>query len=698
VQADHKRVLILTFYGALIFKRPKIGFNNNNTVESSMMKSHDRGSKIIRYIFTFIVLILTLNLSIGAQAKTSGKTAKSSDDKKATQGKQDSERFISIDFNNVDINVFIKFISELTSRNFVVDQRVRGKVTIISPSKISVKEAYRVFESVLEVHGYTTIKAGEVTKIVPSPDARSKNIETRLKEEAASPEDRVVTQLIPLKFASPSEIKKLFAPLVSKSSVILAYPPTNMLIITDVYSNIKRLLRILHAIDVSGMGQEVSVIPLVYADAAKFVKILNSVFQVSRKSKAQSMLSGAKFVADERTNTIIVMASEVETSRIKRLINMLDRETPRGKEKIHVYYLENANAEDLAKVLQELPSKKTGGPQKKLPFVSETVKITADKATNSLIIMAGKEDYLVLDEIIKQLDVPRSMVYIECLIMEVNVNKEFNLGVQWQVGGTTTINDKDAAFGGGFKPEASIFSPGSPTLPTPEGFAMGIFSELITIGGITFPNLAAIVHAYKKDKDVHFLSTPQILTTDNEEASITVGKNVPFQTRSAAETGVETYSSYEYKDVGITLKITPQISHDRLVRLYIYEETTKLDEQGTTSPDRPTTLKRTVDTTVIVKDRNTVVIGGLIDDSFSETRYTVPCLGDIPLLGYLFKSTARGGDRTNLFVFITPHVIENPAEAKAILDSKKDEIDKIKEGKIKMYEKSSDITGQDPKE
>jgi general secretion pathway protein D len=663
-----------------------------------MMKSHDCSSKIIRYIFALIVLILALNLSSGAQAKTSGNTAKSSDDKKATQGKQDSERFISIDFNNVDINVFIKFISELTSRNFVVDQRVRGKVTIISPSKISVKEAYKVFESVLEVHGYTTIKAGEVTKIVPSPDARSKNIETRLKEEAASPEDRVVTQLISLKFANPSQIKKLFAPLVSKSSVILDYPPTNMLIITDVYSNIKRLLRILNAIDVAGMGEELSVIPLEYADATKFVRILDSVFQAKRKSKAQSPLSGAKFVADERTNTIIVMASEVETIRIKRLINMLDRETPRGKEKIHVYYLENANAEDLAKVLQELPSKKTGGPQKKLPFVSENIKITADKATNSLIIMAGKEDYLVLDEIIRQLDVPRSMVYIECLIMEVKVTKEFNLGVQWQAGGTTTIDDKDAAFGGGFRPEAPIFSSGSATLPTPAGFSLGIFSELITIGGISFPNLAAIVNAYKKDKDVHFLSTPQILTTDNEEASITVGRNVPFQTRSAAETGVETYSSYEYKDVGITLKITPQISHDRLVRLYIYEETTKLDEQTTTSTDRPTTLKRTVDTTVIVKDRNTVVIGGLIDDAFSETRYTVPCLGDIPLLGYLFRSTSRGGDRTNLFVFITPHVIENPAEAKAILDSKKDQIETIKEGNIKMYEKSLDITGPDPKE
>ncbi|MFA9497923.1 MAG: secretin N-terminal domain-containing protein, partial [Deltaproteobacteria bacterium] len=238
-----------------------------------------------------------MHLSIDALAETSGKVLDSPKNKTAAQRSQDSERFISIDFNDVDINVFIKFISELTSKNFVVDQRVKGKVTIISPSRISIKEAYRVFESVLEVHGFTTVKAGEVTKIIPSPDARSKSIETRLKEEAASPEDRVVTQLISLKFASSSEIKKLFAPLVSKNSVILAYPPTNMLIVTDVYSNIKRLIRILNAIDVSGMGQELSIIPLEYADAAKFVKILDSVFQEKRKTKAPN-LSTIKFVAD----------------------------------------------------------------------------------------------------------------------------------------------------------------------------------------------------------------------------------------------------------------------------------------------------------------------------------------------------------------------------------------------------------------
>jgi general secretion pathway protein D len=652
------------------------------------MKSYRKISKAIRSLFLLLVVMLTMHLSMDAIAQVSDETGKTSKGNPPSMGNSDSERFISIDFNDVDISVFIKFISELTSKNFVVDQRVKGKVTIISPAKISVKEAYKVFESVLEVHGFTTVKAGEVIKIIPSPDARSKNIETRLKEGAASPTDRVVTQLIPLKFADSTEIKTLFAPLISKSSVILAYPPTNMLIVTDIYSNIKRLLRILKAIDVTGMGQEVSVIPLEYADSINFVKILDSVFKSQARSKAKNSATEIQLVADERTNTIIVLASEVETTRIKRLIQLLDRETPRGKEKIRVYYLENANAEDLAKVLQELPTKKGGAPgATKTPFVSETAKITADKATNSLIIMAGKEDYLVLEEIINKLDVPRSMVYIESLIMEVNVEKDFRLGVEWQAGGKTSIDGKETAFGGAFSPTGGLLQ--SPLIGPPAGFSLGIFSEAVTIAGITFPNLGAVVQAFKRDKDVHILSTPQILTTDNEEATITVGKNVPYQTRAGTSDAQVDYSYYEYKDVGITLKITPQISKDRMVRLNISEETTKLDELASTADERPTTLKRTIETTVIVKDKSTVVIGGLIDDSFSKTEYKVPCLGDIPLLNVLFKSTSRAGDKTNLFVFIAPHVIENPAEAEEIYQKKKDEIDQIQEGNIKMYNKIS---------
>jgi general secretion pathway protein D len=598
------------------------------------------------------------------------------------------ERFVTIDFNNVDINVLIKFISELTGRNFVVDNRVKGKVTIISPKKISVSEAYRVFESVLEVHGFTTLTAGKITKVIPAPDARSKNIETRLRKESGVPEDKVVTQLIPMTYANADEVKRLFAPLISKSSVMLAYAPTNILIVTDVYSNILRLLRIIKAIDVEGMGQEISILPLQYADAAKTVKTLSAVFKQPKKNVKDVSHQTLQFVADERTNAIVVLASEIETARVKALLSMLDKEVPKGEEKLKVYYLENATAEDLAKVLQTILSQQ-GGQQKngkkELQLVSEDVRITADKATNSLIIMAQKEDYNVLEDIIKQLDIPRLMVYIEALIMEVNVDKDFNLGVEWQAGGEGAYKGRDLFYGGGSGKGGSM--PGLSATSYPLGLSLGIIGEGITAGGVTFPSIAAFINAHQKDKDVHILSTPQILTKDNEEAKIYVGKNVPFQTRSGSSSAsTDVYTSYEYKDVGITLKITPQISKDRLVSLKISQEISKLDELSTTSTDRPTTLKRTIDTTVVVKDKNTIVIGGLIDTNATSTVHKVPLLGDIPLLGALFKSTSESSEKTNLFVFLTPHVMYGPEEAADFLDSKKDRIRRIEEGNIKLYE------------
>src|SRR6056297_1317616 len=225
-----------------------------------------------------VVGLIGIFLCCGAVPGAHAQETKTITPPKNNPAPSSSGRYVSIDFNDVDIEVFIKFISELTNTNFVIDQRVKGNVTVISPTKISVKEAYRVFESVLDVHGYTTVKAGEVTKIIPAPYARTMNIETRLKKELDSPQDKIVTQLIPLKYANPREVKQLCAPLVSKSSVVLAYEPTNMLIITDVYSNITRLLKIIEAIDVTGIGKEITVIPVDHADAQEMVSLLESVF------------------------------------------------------------------------------------------------------------------------------------------------------------------------------------------------------------------------------------------------------------------------------------------------------------------------------------------------------------------------------------------------------------------------------------
>ncbi len=638
--------------------------------------------RIIKYMLASVVVLLLLapagHWHMPA-AQSAGDAAAPPNSRKA----RTPEQFVSIDFNNVDINVFIKFISELTGKNFVVDPRVRGKVTIISPSKISLAEAYKVFESVLEVHGYTTVQAGDVTKIIPAPDARSKSIETRLKEEAGAPEDKVVTQLIPLRYANPIEIKRLFTPMISKSSVILAYPPTNTLIVTDVYSNIKRLLRILKRIDVTGIGQQITVIPLEFSEATKMVNLLGTIFKPKRGKPKAAVGQQITMVADERTNTLVVLASEIETLRIKKMVAMLDRETPRGKGKIHVYYCKNATAEELAKVLQSLPGQQAGSAKgKAAPVVAGMVQISADKATNSLIIMADKQDYQVLLEVIEKLDIPRAMVYIEALIMEVDMNKSLNIGIDWSAFGKMTLGGKETVFGGGF--QKGFTEPGD---LLKGGLTVGLLSEPVTIAGMTVSNISAIINAVKTNDDFRILSTPQILTTDNEEARITVGENRPYQTRSTTEASGGTFESFEYRDVGKILKITPHVTEGRLVRMEINLEVTNIDKRATltTASTLPVTQKRTVDTTVIVKDNQTVVIGGLIDTSTTENENKVPELGDIPLLGWLFKKTEKQDQRTNLYVFLTPRVIQNPAEAQKIYEHKKKQIDTIRSGQLNLY-------------
>lgn len=610
--------------------------------------------------------------------------------------KKPAERGVSIDFTEVDINVFIKFISELTGKNFIVDQRVKGNITIISPTRISVEEAYRVFESVLEVHGFTTVDSGDVTKIIPSPHARSMNIDTLMERESDRPTDRIVTQLIPLQFADPEEIKQLFSPLVSRNAVLLSYQPTNTLIITDVQSNINRLMRILDTIDVEGIGREVATITLRHAEANEVVRIIDSVFNEQRQEGRRAARSNITAVPVERTNAIILQASETDIARIRQLIEMIDREIPRGKENIHVYYLENAKAEDLASVLRELPggSGGSGGEGESAlrtaPLISGDVSITAHSATNSLIIRAGRDDYDIIESVIRQLDISRPMVYIEVLIMEVSKDRSFRLGTEWMAGGEASTQGRDGVYGGGFSGGALGGDRGyNYTVPQgvpnaallPPGFSMGVFGESIDVGGIRFPTISAVIQAYHKDRDVHILSTPQLLTTDNETARITVGQNIPYLTRAA--TGETNFSNYEYKDVGIALEITPQINKDRKIRLEIDKEITKLET--TTDQFQPTTLQRTIQTTIEVDDNSIIVLGGLIDQSLSSTEYRVPCLGSIPGLGWLFKSRADANDETNLFIFLTPQVLENNAEATALQQDKRDLFEKETEGSIKLY-------------
>ena len=610
-------------------------------------------------------------------------------------------RYVTIDFDNVDITVFIKFVSELTGRNFVVDDKVKGKVTVISPKKISVDEVYKVFESVLEIYGFATVQAGEVIKVIPALDARGKNMDIRLKREEIAPEDKIVTQILTLQNASPDELKKVLDPLISKTSVILSYPPTGMLIITDVLSNVKRLQEIVAALDMDGVGEVISYVPLKYASAADMVKSLTVIFQ---QQAGKGALAPIKIVPDDRANALVILATQNDTAKVKELLRLMDVEMPRGAGAIRVYYLQNAKAEDLVKVLSGLPQQQarpaagaaTPAAAAAAAVLSKNVQVVADKSTNSLIITADTSDYLIIEDVIRKLDITRSMVYLEALVMEVNADKSFGLGVEWSAlkdVGATNIGETDARNLGlvGFRGSSIIPQISSTgTIAMPSGFSVGVIGAGITIGGVLFPNIGAVLQAFQNDTDTRILATPQLLTLDNEDAEITVGSNVPYVTRQDTTVGSTTnYSNYEYKDVGVTLKVTPQINRDGFVRMKLDQSVTKVVSQSAQVDTAgnlvltPTTLKRTAKTTVVVKSGETVVIGGMIQDDSSKGTSQVPLLGDIPLLGWLFKTKNTTTTKTNLFVFITPRIVQNPEDAHKIQEEKMDYIRALQEGTIR---------------
>lgn len=601
------------------------------------------------------------------------------------------DSYVTIDFNDVDINLFIKYISELTGKNFIVDRTVKGKVTVISPTRISAEDAYFVFESVLEVYGFTTVESGSVVKIIPSVQARSKSIQTLREEGMNYPEDKVVTQLITLAYSDPEEVKRLIAPLVSKSSVVIAHSGSGMLILTDVLSNITRLMEIIRSLDVPSVGEEMVVIPLQYASADNVAKALSQLF-VKAAAKQGQRQDAIKIIPYERTNSLIVITDKANLQKVRDLVAKIDTEAPLGTGKIQVYYLQHARADEIVKVLTSLPSDTSshggGGAAAtqeaaaKAPPISRDLKIMADAETNSLIITGSRDEYMVLEEVIKKLDIPRRMVYIEALIMEVSVSKAFEIGVQW--GGAGTFNDETGKLFTGFSgsstdPYAQLQGEGnlasdSPVMPA--GFTVGVLQQGVKIGNVFFPNLAAVVKAYKDDSDVDIIATPQILTTDNKEAEIKVGENVPYITSRNVSSAEQDYTNYEYKDVATTLKILPQINQADLVRLEIGVEVIKLK----TATDTPTTLKRTATTTVVLHNEETIVIGGIIGQDTSSGEYKVPLLGDIPLLGWMFKTRKDSETKTNLFIFITPHIVENPAELAGLYYQKRDVMEYVKKG------------------
>lgn len=622
-------------------------------------------------------LLVVCCLLLMALGSTAPQPAHAQNQKGVQSSKKSSERFITIDFDNVNIRLFIKYIAELTGKNFVVDKQVQGTVTIVSPTKISEAEAYKVFESVLEVHGFTTISAGAVTKILPSVRARSQNMEILQQPNSGDPGDKIVTQIIPLKYSSPNEVKNVLAPLVNQTSVLIAYTPSNMLIITETLSNINKLMKIIEVLDVEATSSEVVVLPLEHASASSLSKILSTIFRPTAQKVQGATISPVTVVPYDRVNSIIVLADKAKVRKIRQVVSLLDTKMERDEGNIHVFYLQHATADELAKVLNSLAGKKPTNPEGgKAPAISKNVQIMPDSETNSLVITASKDEYAVLKSVIEKLDIPRRMVYLEALIMEVNVDKEFDVGVEWFFG--ESYSDGDGAVIGRFpnNGDSSVGSKdGELTYSSPKGFSFGVIKEGIEIGGVTFPSIAAVLHAYQDDSDINIISTPQILTTDNKKAEISVGENIPYTTSSSAgeSTGNE-YEQFEYRDVSTTLSITPHINQSDTLRLEIKTEISKLKDSN---DNKPETFKRTVETTVLLNDQGTVVIGGIISNEATDSEFKVPLLGDIPLLGWLFRTEFTQNRKTNMFIFITPRIISNPADIAAVTLEKEDNMEGI---------------------
>ncbi len=604
---------------------------------------------------------------------------------------------ITMNFKDAELADVVKFISELTGKNFILDERVRGKITVISPGEVTPEEAYEVFQAILHVKGYTLVRASEhVYKIVSTKEAKQSAIETL--RDGAEPGDRFVTRLVPLEHVDADVIAGILAPLVSRDSAVVAYAPTNTLILTDSYSNIERLLKIIRALDVKTVDTVFEVIPLRYAAAETMAKTLSQALTDKGKTRrrpptrrkgtvqVQAERTVVKIIPDSRTNSLIVVADPDTLGEIKAMIKALDVEIPRGTGKINVYYLKYADAENVASVLTAISKSartrpKPGQPQVRKPKVTEVpvefeepVQITADKATNSLVIIASPQDYETLKGVIEKLDVRRPQVLVEALILEMSYEKSLELGVEWRTVDNPARDGKTVVGGTNFGTITPLMQ--NP-LNIPSGLFIGAVKGTITFNNQTFLNVGALVRALQKSGDVNVLSTPHILTTDNEEAEIIVSDNIPFQTSQKFDSNGNPIYTFEYRDVGLTLRITPQINEDDYVKLKIFQEISQIVSTTTgTAVNAPTTTKRSAKTTVVVKDNTTVVIGGLIKDNSQVNVSSVPCLGDIPVLGFLFRTSTNRNQKTNLLIFLTPHIIKSMEQIEDITRTKREEYDR----------------------
>jgi len=635
-------------------------------------------------------------------------------------GEGSKELITEFNFPDAPILEIAKTLGKLTGKNFILDNKdVSGRITIISNSAITVGDAWRAFLTALDMNGFALIPSGKYIRIARQRDARDKQLKTYT--GSFSPDtDALITRVFTLKYIDAEEVARTFRNFMPANSRIIPYNQTNTVIVTDTGSNIAKLTQMLELLDVEGYDVGIEVLPVKYASAGELAKLIDTLIPGTggaggppgtprfgggggggrfnaRRTKEGGVIN--TIIADERTNTLIVNANSKGFDQVRALVTKLDKSLPAtaGGGRVHVVYLQFAEAEQVANTLNNISSQmstagkpSTGSPGLGVNPVASSlfegaIKVAADKATNSLVITASPTDFATIQRVVNRLDILRDEVFVEVVVMEVALTKRFDYSsnsVAPKAGGVGFLTNQDLL---GF-----IQSPLSQT-----GAVIGYKDTATTnflVGGaqVPVPNFAGLIKAIQANAKTNILATPQIIALDNSEANFESSENLPVPTSTAVQ-GAGVTQSVTKERVALSIKIKPQINKmSNFVKLDITTKLGDISDRALPAEVRDkayATLERTAQTTVVVGDSDTVVIGGLMRDKMNESVSKIPLLGDIPLIGWLFRAKTASSEKTNLLIFMTPHIIRQYEKIRAVLDKKLKERDEFLE---------SETGGEDP--
>jgi general secretion pathway protein D len=615
---------------------------------------------------------------------------------------------VSFNLDDADLPELVKAISNITGRRFIYGGKVRSiKATVYSPEKVTVAEAYSAFLSILDTNGMTVIPHGRFLKILETPGIVTQTTPIIGTAVPVAAEDRYVTRLYRVANVDAADVAGVLGKFKSKDGDVTVYAPGNLLIVTDTGTNIQRMLRIVEEVDVGSAGDQLFVEPVHYGAASEMATKLNEILDLKGAAGGKGGKASARIVADDRTNSLVITSTQGDYLRLLELIKRVD--VPQtGEGEIRVLPLQHAGCKELAQTLNTILGGATsaapargGRPAAAAnPAATEIfegqVRVSCDEATNSLVTTSSLRDFAQLRPVIDRLDMPRRQVFIEAVIMDVNVDRSLDIGLGYHAGAPVSFGDEQGVFYGGNNPGQSIL--GVPA--NLEALALGLRGPQIEGSsnlfgtGVSIPALGVVLHALAKNGDTNVLATPHILATDNIAAEISIGQNIPLQTNvgglgslgslAGAAGGAGALGGLggllggmggfqaPRQDIGTKIKVIPHVNDSDQVRLELTEEISDAGSPIGALGAIPIN-KRTANTTLIVRDQQTVVIGGLVRDAVTNGQTKVPLLGDIPVLGILFRQSTKKTTKTNLLLILTPHIIRDQDDLRSVFERKMQE-------------------------